>query len=369
MSTSPHGQPDSPLGQPDSPLGQPDSPLGQADSPLGQPDSTLGVPGALTRRPGPPPAWPELSFGAWQPTCETLHMWLQIVGKIRLSYCPWVNHQWHGTLYVTARGLTTLPIPFQAQSNAPTQSFQLDFDFLDHVLRMSTSGGDRAEVALRPRSVADFHRAVLGELAALGLPVEIHGSPNEVPDPVPFAENEAPGAYDPEYATRFFRVLSSTARAFGDFRSRFTGKSSPVHFFWGAMDLAVTRFSGREAPEHPGGIPNLPDWITREAYSHEVFSVGFWPGSAAFPSPIFYAYAYPNPDGLQGRGVEPAAARWEKDLSEFVLPYEALRTSEDPDGDLMAFLESTWEAAAELGEWDRSRLEWAPGEQPLSPGL
>jgi len=310
----------------------------------------------------PRSAWPELSLAAWQPTCETLHMWLQIVGKIRLTYSPWVNHQWHGTLHVTARGLTTLAIPYG------TQSFQLDFDFFDHVLRISTSGGDQAKVALRPRSVADFHGAVLGGLASLGMPVEIHGSPNEVPDPVPFAENETQAAYDPEYATRFFRVLSSTARVFGAFRSRFVGKSSPVHLFWGAMDLAVTRFSGREAPEHPGGIPNLPDWVTREAYSHEVFSVGFWPGSAAYPDPIFYAYAYPSPTGFPESSVAPAAARWDTGLSEFVLPYDAIRMSETPEDDLMAFLESTWEAAAELGDWDRSALEWGPGRQPRTPG-
>jgi hypothetical protein len=310
----------------------------------------------------PRSAGPELSFAAWQPTCETLHMWLQIAGKIRLTYCRWVNHQWHGTLYVTARGLTTLPIPYGPRT------LQLDFDFFDHVLRISTSGGDQAEVALRPRSVANFHGAVLGELAALGFPVEIHGSPNEVPDPIPFAENETQAAYDPEYATRFFRVLSSTARVLGAFRSRFVGKSSPVHLFWGAMDLALTRFSGREAPEHPGGIPNLPDWVTREAYSHEVFSVGFWPGSEAVPNPIFYAYAYPSPAGFPESSVDPAAARWDTDLSEFVLPYEAIRTSGAPEDDLMAFLETTWEAAAELGKWDRSALEWGPGEQPRTSG-
>lgn len=307
--------------------------------------------------------WPELPFEAWKDTCATLHMWLQIVGKIRLTYSPWINHQWHSTLYVTSRGLTTLPIP---HPRGP--SFELDFDFFDHELRVSTSGGRRARVTLEPRTVADFHGALMGELGGLGLPVEIHGSPNEVPDAVPFAENEADGSYDPEYVRRFFQSLASSARVFVDFRSRFVGKCSPVHFFWGAMDLAVTRFSGRKAPSHPGGIPNLPDWVTREAYSHELSSAGFWPGGATHPEPIFYSYAYPSPDGFPEAAVRPEAARWDPELLEFVLPYGAVRGVEEPEEAILAFLQSTYEAAADLGGWDRSGLEWGSGGQPDSLG-
>lgn len=306
--------------------------------------------------------WPDLPFPEWKRTCRTLHMWLQIVGKVRLAYHPWLNHQWHATLYVTARGLTTLPIPHGRNT------LQFDFDFFDHVLQISKSDGQVSHVALQPRSVADFFRTLMEELEQMGLPVEIHGSPNEVPDPIPFASDERHGDYDPDYVLRFFQALSSSAQVFSDFRSRFTGKSSPVHLFWGAMDLAVTRFSGRRAPTHPGGVPNLPDRVTREAYSHEVCSAGFWPGGDAHPSPIFYAYAYPDPDGFRDRPVEPAAARWDTELSEFILPYDAVRRSRTPEADLMAFLESTYRAAADLGGWDRERLEWAPGEQPPTGG-
>jgi hypothetical protein len=302
--------------------------------------------------------WPELPFDGWKKTNATLHMWLQIVGKIRLTRSPWVNQQWHSTLHLTSRGLTTMAIPHDGRS------LQLDFDFIDHALEISTSDGGRADLELRPRSVADFYRTLMEELDGLGVPVAIHGSPNEVVDPIPFAENERDGEYDAEYVHRFFQALSSAATVFGEFRARFTGKCSPVHFFWGAMDLAVTRFSGRRAPVHPGGIPNLPDWVTREAYSHEVSSAGFWAGGESHPQPIFYSYAYPNPEGFEAHDAEPEAARWEKDLSEFILPYEAVRTSETPEADLMAFLESTYEAAAELAGWDRDRLEWRTGERP-----
>lgn len=306
----------------------------------------------------PAVAWPELTYPAWQETCETLHMWLQIVGKIRLTYSPWVNHQWHSTLYVTSRGLTTLPVPYGGES------FQLDFDFFDHALTIAGSNGRVATVELGPRSVADFHQALMEELARLGMPVEIHGSPNEVTDPLPFARDEVHAAYDPAYVQRFFQVLASSARVLMEFRSRFIGKSSPVHFFWGAMDLAVTRFSGRRAPVHPGGMPNLPDRVTREAYSHEVSSAGFWPGSVAYPTPLFYSYAYPAPEGYAESRIQPAQVRWEPELSEFILPYEAVRTSSTPEADLMAFLQSTYEAAADLGDWARADLEWGPDGQP-----
>ena len=307
--------------------------------------------------------WPELpTFPEWEGTCTTLHMWTQIVGKIRLRYSPWVNHQWHSTLYVTPRGLTTLAIPHGRRT------FQIDFDLFDHALRVTTSAGHTAELALRPRSVADFYHDLMEELAALGVPVKIHSSPNEVPDPIPFAENERDGAYDPEAVQRFFQALSSSARVLREFRARFTGKCSPVHFFWGAMDLAVTRFSGREAPPHPGGIPNLPDWVTREAYSHELSSAGFWPGGATHPEPIFYSYAYPSPDGFPEAAVRPEAARWDPELLEFVLPYGAVRGVEEPEEAILAFLQSTYEAAADLGGWDRSGLEWGSGGQPDSLG-
>jgi hypothetical protein len=303
-------------------------------------------------------AWPDLPYREWADTCTTLHLWLQVVGKIRLAQTPWVNHQWHITLYLTSRGLTTSPIPHGART------FQIDVEFLDHQLLIRGSGGEKGVVALRPRSVADFHGTLLGELERLGFPVRIHGTPNELPDPVPFAENHHDSAYDAEAVHRFWRALASVDRVFQDFRGRFIGKCSPVHFFWGAMDLAVTRFSGERAPEHPGGIPHLPDWITREAYSHEVSSAGFWPGGPTHPEPIFYSYAYPEPEGFRSAKVEPAEARWSDDLQEFVLPYHAVRTSPDPEGRLMAFLQSTYERAAVLGGWDRARLEWGAGGRP-----
>jgi hypothetical protein len=306
----------------------------------------------------PADAWPDLPFEAWKDTCATLHMWTQIVGKIRLACTPWINHSWHVTLYVTSRGLTTSPIPHGHRT------FQIEFDFVDHQLRISSSDARSATVELRPRSVADFYRYVMARLEDLGLHVVIHGSPNEVVDPIPFGEDETHHAYDALFANRFWQVVASSARVFSDFRGRFLGKCSPVHFFWGSFDLAVTRFSGRRAPPHPGGIPNLPDWIAREAYSHEVSSAGFWPGGDTYPHPIFYSYAYPPPNGFSEGRVRPEAAHWDTTLSEFVLPYDAIRRSPTPDDDLMTFLQSTYEAAADLGGWDRAGLEWPPGERP-----
>lgn len=303
-------------------------------------------------------AWPELPYDAWKGTVATLHMWLQIVGKVRVALVPWVNHQWHATLHLTSRGLTSRPIPYDEGT------FQIDFDLLDHDLLLSKSDGRTGRVALKPRSVADFYHALMSELHGMGIEVEIHGHPNEVPDPVPFRDNEELDQYEPEHVERFFRVLSSTARVFEDFKGAYIGKSSPVHLFWGAMDLAVTRFSGRRAPEHPGGIPHLPDWVTREAYSHEVSSAGFWPGGEDHPHPLFYAYAYPRPEGYPEAAVRPKAARWNPDLSEFVLAYEVVRRASSPEDELTAFLESTYEAAATLGTWDRNRVEWRPDERP-----
>jgi hypothetical protein len=317
------------------------------------------------------PAWPALPWEAWQDTAATLHMWLQIVGKVRVACVPWVNHQWHVTLHLTARGLTSrpMPLPGSRPGGRPGGTFQIDMDFVDHQALVLTSEGGRASVELKPRSVADFHQALMGALGGVGIEVEIHGEPNEVADPIPFHLNERDGAYQADYANRFWRILASSASVMEDFRGGFVGKSSPVHFFWGGMDLAVTRFSGAPAPEHPGGIPHLPDWITREAYSHEVASAGFWAGGPSHPEAIFYAYAYPNPAGYPEAAVRPEAARWHAELSEFVLPYEAVRAAEAPADALMAFLDSTYEAAADLGRWDRKRLEWGPGERPPVGGL
>lgn len=302
--------------------------------------------------------WPALPYEGWKETLATLHMWLQIVGKIRVTLAPWVNHQWHVTLHVTSRGFTSRPLPCEGGT------FQIDLDLLDHHLLISKSDGREGRVMLKPRTVADFYHTLMGELKQMGVVVTIHGSPNEVPDPVPFQENERNGDYDREYVERFFRAVSSSARVFEDFRGGFIGKCSPVHFFWGAMDLAVTRFSGRRAPEHPGGIPNLPDWVTREAYSHEVSSAGFWPGGETTPYPLFYSYAYPSPEGYPDAAVGPSAAKWDPDLAEFVLPYEDVRGASSPEDDLMEFLTSTYEVAASLGKWDRGSVEWRPDERP-----
>ena len=296
-------------------------------------------------------AWPELPYDTWQETAETLHMWTQIAGKIRLAQSPWVNHGWQVPLYVTARGLTTSTIPHRQRA------FQIDFDFVDHRLILSSTDGKRRELPLEPRTTADFYAAVIDDLDKMGLPVKIHGRPNEVPDPTPFARDRRHSTYDPAAAHRFWQALVQVDRVFQVFRARFIGKCSPVHFFWGSFDLAVTRFSGREAPPHPGGIPNLPDAVTREAYSHEVSSAGFWPGGAASPHAIFYSYAYPTPDGFSGARVRPAEASWLADLGEFVLPYDAVRTSDDPDRTLLDFLQTTYEAAAGLADWDRAALE------------
>lgn len=296
-------------------------------------------------------AWPELPYEAWQDTYATLHMWSQIVGKIRLVQTPWLNHSWHVVLYVSARGLTTSPIPFG------DRSFQLDFDFLDHVLRASVSDGGQKEIALFPRSVADFYADLMRSLAELGIEVRINELPNEIPDAIRFSEDHAHASYDRDYAERHWRVLLQVNRVLHGFRTSFIGKCSPVHFFWGSFDLAVTRFSGRRAPLHPGGVPNLPDAVTQEAYSHEVSSAGFWPGSAGVEYPAFYSYAYPEPPGFSAAPIRPKEAFYSNDLREYVLPYDAVRSAPDPDGLLIDFLISTYEAAAVLGKWDRAALE------------
>jgi hypothetical protein len=296
-------------------------------------------------------AWPALPLDGWKETYETLHRWTQVVGKIRLVQTPWINHSWHSTLYVTARGLTTGPVPHGATS------FQLNFDFLNHELTIRTSLGGMRTLRLGPRSVAVFYRDLMATLDDLGVPVRIRTTPNELPDAVPFDQDTAHAAYDPAAVTRFWRALEQANRVFTEFRARFVGKCSPVHFFWGAFDLAVTRFSGRPAPPHPGGVPNLADWVVREAYSHEVSSAGFWPGGPGVEEAAFYSYAYPEPAGFKDVRVRPAAAYYHKDLREFILPYDAVRTAGDPDATLMEFLQSTYEAAADRGRWDRTSLE------------
>lgn len=299
--------------------------------------------------------WPDLPLEAWSDTCATLHLWTQIVGKIRLARCASINHSWHVTLYVTATGLTTLSIPYG------DRTFQIDFDFIDHRLTVQSSDGRRGGFPLQTQSVATFYGRLVRQMARLDLNVPIHMKPNEVSDPVRFDQDQTHAAYDRDYAHRFWQVLVQADRVLKIFRARFIGKCSPVHFFWGAPDLAVTRFSGRRAPQHPGGIPNLPDSVTREAYSHEVSSCGFWPGGGPIPYPAFYAYAYPEPAGFAQSPVAPDAAFYSPDLREFVLPYDAVRQSESPDDTLLEFLQATYEAAATLAKWDRAALE-RPGD-------
>ncbi|MDB5698875.1 MAG: uncharacterized protein JWN69_1679 [Alphaproteobacteria bacterium] len=298
--------------------------------------------------------WPELTWAGWRDTAITLQLWMQIVGKVRLSLTPWLNHSWHVPHYVSARGLTTSAI-FHLD-----EAFELEFDLLEHRLLFRDSGGSEDGLALRPQSVADFHSGLFALLSRNGIEVAIHEFPNEVADPIRFADDRTHCSYDPDAARRFWRVLLTANRLLGQFRTAFVGKASPVHFFWGSFDLAVTRFSGRPAPPHPGGVPNLPDAIAREAYSHEVSSAGFWPGSDAFPHAAFYSYAYPAPEGFANAPIMPAAARFEPMLGEFVFRYEDLRTSPNPAQALMTFLTSTYEAAAELGHWDPT-LDCAPG--------
>jgi hypothetical protein len=294
--------------------------------------------------------WPALPLAAWRETCETLHLWTQIVGKVRLAQAPWLNHSWHVTLRVSARGLTTGPIPHGGER------FEIEFDFIDQTLDIRASTGARRSIALRPMSVAAFYEALMRALDDLSLPVRIGAAPNEMEAAVPFAEDTAPRAYDGAWAHRFWRVLLQADRLFRDYRTGFLGKSSPSHFFWGGFDLAITRFSGRRAPRHAGGIPHMPDAVVLDAYSHEVMSVGFWPGSGPVDA-AFYAYAYPEPAGFRDAEVAPGEAYYETALGEWLLPYDAVRTADDPDRAVMAFLQSAYAAAAELGRWDRAALD------------
>jgi hypothetical protein len=305
-------------------------------------------------------AWPDLSMASLGPTAELLQLWTQVVGKVRLARTPWLNHSWHVALYVSARGLTTSLIPRGAVG------FELEFDFVASRLVIRTTDGGEREIPLVAGGVAGFYVQLLDGLAALGVPVTIDETPNELPDPTPFPKDTRPRAYDPAAAQAFWRALVQVDRVFNRFRTCFLGKCSPVHLFWGSFDLAVTRFSGRRAPLHPGGIPHLPDAVTREAYSHEVSSAGFWPGGGAVSGPCFYSYAYPTPEGFQSASVSPAAARFDAVLGEFLLPYEAVRSAPDPDAALMAFLQSTYAAAADLARWDRAALECEEG-RPRRP--
>ncbi|MBQ0823696.1 DUF5996 family protein [Microvirga terrae] len=299
-------------------------------------------------------SWPQLPYPAWRDTAATLQLWTQIVGKIRLSLSPWLNHGWQVPLYVTARGLGTSPIP------VGHDILEIEFDFLSHLLRMRMSNGEERELPLQPQSVADFYARIRAILEDLRIEVAINEMPNEVADPIRFSEDRVHASYDREAAHRFWRALVQADRVFKLFRSGFLGKSSPVHFFWGSFDLAVTRFSGRSAPLHPGGVPGLPDPVTREAYSHEVSSAGFWPGSDAFPQPAFYSYAYPEPPGFREAAV-PAGASFDTTLGEFILPYDTVRQSTDPDALLLDFLVATYKAAADAGHWDRAALECTVG--------
>ena len=290
-------------------------------------------------------AWPALDYADWRDTGATLHRWTQIVGKVRLALTPWLNHGWHVPLYVTARGLGTSAIHVDAGV------FEIELDFVDHRFVLRSSFGAERSFALEPMSVAAFYRRVMTELGAAGLVVTIDVVPNEIADPVPFPQDTAHSAYDAAAASALWQAMVRIDRVFHSFRTGFLGKSSPVHFFWGSFDLAVTRFSGRRAPLHPGGVPGLPDAVTREAYSHEVSSAGFWPGNDAFPQAAFYSYAYPKPNGYEQAVIEPDGAFWSPEMGEWLLPYDAVQRAADPSAELLRFLDSTYRAAAGLAHW------------------
>jgi hypothetical protein len=303
-------------------------------------------------------AWPELDYARWRDTLAGLHLRTQVVGKVRLALTPWLNHGWQVPLYVTARGLGTSPIPMGGNRH---DVFELEFDFIAQALVARTSAGDERRVNLAPQSIAGFYAALMATLRSLGVDVTINETPNEVPEPVAFSQDRVPRPYDGAAARAFWRALVQVDRVFKQFRTGYLGKASPVHFFWGSFDLAVTRFSGRRAPLHPGGVPGLPDQVTREAYSHEVSSAGFWPGNDQFPTAAFYSYAYPEPSTFRERPVRPGGARFDPQLGEFILPYETVRTAADPDAALMDFLDSTYQAAADAAGWDRPDLECSVG--------
>ncbi|HXV24916.1 MAG TPA: DUF5996 family protein [Alphaproteobacteria bacterium] len=300
-------------------------------------------------------AWPDIPYEAWRDTCSALHLYTQVVGKYRLARTPWVNHSWHATFYVDVRGFTTSMIPDGAGG------IEIVFDLIDHVVTAAANDGRRSELPLGPMSVADFHNRFRDLVRSIGGTPEFHGRPNEVPDPIPFVDDRAQRPYAAAAVTRFFQAIVAVERVLKRFRTSYLGKVSPVHLFWGSFDLAVTRFSGRKAPLHPGGIPALPDAVTQEAYSHEVSSAGFWPGGGAIDFPAFYSYAYPAPTGFAEARPTPDTAYFDRNLGEFLLPYEAVRASNDPEATLMSFLETTYLAAANLGGWDRAALECPTG--------
>jgi hypothetical protein len=295
--------------------------------------------------------WPELTISSWSDTRDTLHLWTQIVGKVRLALEPMLNHWWQVTLYVSARGLTTGLMPTEGRG------LDLEFDFIDHLLRLRASDGQTASVALVPQTTAAFYAAVLAALDQLGVSVHLYPRPSEIAEAIPFDQDEIHRSYDAGAAHRFWLALVQADRVMQQFRGGFLGKASPVHFFWGGPDLAVTRFSGRRAPKHPGGVPNCPDWVQEEAYSHEVHSCGFWPGGE---EGLFYAYAYPEPDGFADWPIAPEAAYYDKAMGEFILPYGAVRRANEPDQLLMSFFQSSYDAAADLGAWARAELEVRP---------
>jgi hypothetical protein len=300
------------------------------------------------------PVWPELEYAAWRDTRDTLHLWTQIIGKVRLMRTPWLNHSWHVPLYVTATGLTTSPIAHGART------FEMQFDFTQHALDIRSAAGAR-RVALQPQSVADFYGAVMAALDDLGIAVAINEKPCEIVAAIDFSRDRTHTAYDPQYAARFWRVLLQVDRVMKQFRTAFIGKSSPVHFFWGSFDLAVTRFSGRRAPPFTAKVPGLAASVMREAYSHEVSSAGFWPGGNGAEYPAFYSYAYPVPAGFQSTEVRPAGAFYNETLGEFLLPYDVVRSAADPDAALLDFFQTTYEAAAGCAHWDRAALECPRG--------
>lgn len=299
--------------------------------------------------------WPRLKYQEWQETCSALHLYLQIVGKYRLARTPWVNHSWHATFYVTARGVTTSLVP-----DGP--GIEIEFDFSRHLVVGTNGEGRTSSFALAPMTVAAFHASVTAMISELGGTPDFDRRPNEVPSPVPFDADHRDRPYDSDAVRRYHQVLISVDRVFKRFRTSFLGKCSPVHLFWGSFDLAVTRFSGRRAPEHGGGIPALPDQVAKEAYDREVSSAGFWPGGGGVEDGAFYAYAYPAPEGFADAEVHPAAAYWHTGLSEFILPYKAVQSADDGDAALLAFLQSTYLAAATRGDWDRELLECGHGE-------
>ncbi|MBV8664388.1 MAG: hypothetical protein JO107_14945 [Hyphomicrobiales bacterium] len=295
--------------------------------------------------------WPNLTYSTWRDTAATLQLWIQIVGKVRLTLTPWVNHSWQVPLYVTARGLSTSPIPFGAEI------FEIEFDFVSHRLFVRTSEGDERALALEPQTVAQFYDAVIDLLNGMGVPAAIDETPSEIANPIRFSQDRTHAAYDAAAAHRFWRALVQADRVFKLFRSGFIGKASPVHFFWGGFDLAVTRFSGRPAPPHPGGVPGVRDAVMREAYSHEVSSAGFWPGNDAFPQAAFYSYAYPEPAGFRDRPGLTPGSYYDATLGEFILPYDVVAAAAAPDALLLDFLSTTYAAAADAGGWDRAALE------------